>query len=31
MSNQLSFSENTRNVIEEITSLLSPNSYYEFR
>lgn len=28
---QLSFSENTRNVIEEITSLLSPNSDYEFR
>lgn len=28
---RLSFSENTRNVIEEITSLLSPNSDYEFR
>ena len=28
---QLSFSENTRNIIIEITSLLSPNSDYEFR
>ena len=28
---QLSFSENTRNIITEITSLLSPNSDYEFR
>ena len=28
---QLSFSENTRNAIIEITSLLSPNSDYEFR
>lgn len=28
---QLSFSENTRNAITEITSLLSPNSDYEFK
>ena len=28
---QISFSGNTRNIIEEITSLLSPNSDYEFK
>lgn len=28
---QISFSENTRNIIEEITSLWSPNSDYEFK